>query len=227
MKYLPSLCITLLSCSALAGCASPAPCYENGAHPDALRSIYVVRRGWHTGVVVAAADWPNQSWSVLDDFRNVDYLEFGWGDERFYQAEENTFWLGLRAALWPTPSVVHVIGLQSPETARANEIVRVRVPLQGLRRLAAAIEDEFAERRPSPEGSPLAAAPMPNRFYEAKHSFFFPRMCNWWIATRLQEVGCAIEPGSVIAASSVMRKARGFARAEHGTSSGNAAAAPQ
>lgn len=202
---------TLLLCS-ITGCSSTGKCFVSGALPDSLRSIYVVRRGWHTGIVVAAADWPNRGWILLTDFPNVDYLEFGWGDERFYQAERNTLWLGSRAALWPTSSVIHVIGLPAPVTgnAHADEIVEVRIPIDGLRRLTTAIEQEFAGDRPTPSGSALSSAPTPNRFYEAKRSFFFPLMCNWWIATRLQEAGCPIQPWSVVTASRVMREAREF-----------------
>ena len=216
MKYLALLFMTLLVCSTLVACASSRPCYESGMQPDSLQSIYVVRRGWHTGIVVATEDWPNQNWALLADFDDVEYIEFGWGDERFYKAEENTFWQGSRAALWPTDSVIHVIGLYDPrsEDALANEIVEVRISAEGLERLAKAIEQEFTDNAPSPSTDTLRAAPAPNRFYEAKRTFFFPRMCNWWTATRLKEAGCPIQPWSVIAASRVMREARGFAERE-------------
>src|SRR5687768_10757927 len=110
----------------VAGCSTMDTCYEYGASPETLRTIYVIRRGWHTGVAVAKHDWPNRQWSLLNDFSDSDYLEFGWGDARFYQAERNTFWLGVRAALWPTASVIHVIGLNDPmSNAQAEAIVPV------------------------------------------------------------------------------------------------------
>jgi hypothetical protein len=193
-------------------------CYDQGERLESLRTIYVVRRGWHTGVVVAKQDWPNREWALLEEFPDSAYLEFGWGDERFYQAEKNTFWLGMRAALWPTSSVVHVIGIREPtaDDVRADEIVAVRVPITGLRTLTHAIEREFAGARPVRTGVSASGMPVPNWFYEAKRSFYFPRMCNWWIASRLAEAGCPIRPWSVIAASRVMREAREFAREPHG-----------
>ena len=94
-----------IGCAALAcgmsACASNHPCYDEGTPTSALRTIYIVQRGWHTGVAVPVADWPNKQWRVLGEFLNVEHLEFGWGDERFYQAEENTLWLNL--ATW-TPT---------------------------------------------------------------------------------------------------------------------------
>jgi uncharacterized protein (TIGR02117 family) len=208
--------VLLLVCS-LPGCATGSACLDDSTPPELARSIYIVKRGWHTGVAIAAADWPNPNWSVLADFPDSDYLEFGWGDERFYQAEPETVWLGVRAALWPTSSVVHVIGVRTPiiEHIEANDIVELRVSADGLRRMAEAIEREFTERDPTAMPVSLSAAPKPNHFYSAKRKFFFPRMCNWWIASRLQEANCPIQPWSVVGASRIMREARAF---ESGTS---------
>lgn len=206
----------ILLCAALAftisACASTQACYEEGTPADALRTIYIVQRGWHTGVAISAADWPNQRWGLLREFPTVEHLEFGWGDEVFYQAEENTVWMGSRAALWPTPSVIHVIGYATPTPSniQANAVVAVQVSAEGLQRMAAAIEREFGNERPIASGPEVPWAPAPNRFYKARGSFYFPHMCNWWIATRLQEAGCPILPWTVVTASRVLREARGF-----------------
>lgn len=193
-------------------CASNPHCYEPGTAATELRTIFVVKRGWHTGVLVPVADWPNARWSVLEDFSTADLLEFGWGDTRFYQSEENTFAMGVRAALWPTPSVIHVIGLDSTEAsdARANEIVPVRVSTGGLRALIAGIEREFAADQPKPTGQKVSWAPDPNRFYDAKGAFYFPRMCNGWVAKRLEDAGCPIRPWTILTAGQVIRNARSF-----------------
>jgi uncharacterized protein (TIGR02117 family) len=205
--------VVLLSALAASGCASVrSPVFD--APPESLRSIYVVRRGWHTGVALPTADWPNQDWSVLAQFAEADYLEFGWGDRRFYQSEPNTFWETVRAVLWPTPSVVHVIGLENPvvDNAHALDIVEVRVPIDRLTVLATAIEQEFTSRAPTQTGTLLVSTPDPNAFFKARRRFFFPRMCNWWTASRLREAGCLVTPGTTIRAARVMHDARVCAR---------------
>ncbi len=205
----------MLLASLLAGCASNDACYEPGVPEETLRSVYVIKRGWHTGVAVAAADWPNRNWSVLADFPRSRYLEFGWGDARFYQAEEETWWLAVRAAFFSTSSAIHVIGFQdpTPNALIADEVIEVRVSAEGLRQLAQAIEQEFAQSAPAPNGASLEATPKPNEFYEGKRRFFFPRMCNWWTAKRLNEGGCPIAAWSVVSANRILREARGFAHA--------------
>jgi uncharacterized protein (TIGR02117 family) len=207
------LCATVLLASVLAGCASRDSCYEPTTSPESLRSVYVIKRAWHTGIAVAAKDWPNRDWSVLRDFPDSDYLEFGWGDARFYQAEEESLWLGVRAALFSTSSAVHVIGFDrpAPDALMADEIVEVRVSAQGLKQLALSIEQEFAQAEPVATGASLYATPRPNKFYSAKRRFFFPRMCNWWTAKRLGESSCPIAAWSVISANRMVREARGFA----------------
>lgn len=200
----------------LAGCASAIGSGSRElATTDSLRSIYVARRAWHTGILIAREDWPHRDWAVLADFPRADYLEFGWGEERYYQAERNTFWQGVRAAFWPNSSVIHVIGLHAPVTAtvQADDLVQVRIPAERLRAIASAIEQEFVERSPQPIGSTHPWAPTPNRFYKAKRTFYFARMCNWWIATRLRQAGCPVLPWTVITASRVMREARECAQA--------------
>jgi uncharacterized protein (TIGR02117 family) len=213
-RKLISLAVVLLLVCALPGCATGGACLDDSTPPELVRSIYIVKRGGHTGVAIASADWPDRNWSVLADFPGSDYLEFGWGEERFYQAEPETVWLGIRAALWANASVVHVIGVRSPiaDNIYANEVVEVRVSADGLRRMAEAIQREFTERSPVATPVSLSAAPKPNRFYSAKRRFFFPRMCNWWIASRLEEANCPIEPWSVVTAGQVMRRVRAFER---------------
>ena len=213
------LCITLSGCVlavclAATGCAGLPSQVINGS-PEPLRSIYVVRRGWHTGVAVPTVDWPNRNWSLLREFPEADYLEFGWGDERYYQAERATIWLAIRAALWPTASVIHVIGLREPllDNVHAADVVEVSIPVDRLQTLATAIEQDFAGDEPIPTEVTLRSAPQPNRFFKGRQSFFFPRMCNWWTATRLHDAGCPIAPATVIYASRVIDEARECAAA--------------
>lgn len=193
----------------LAGCSSAKTCLDPAASDETLHSIYVVRRAQHTGIIIRADDWPTPSF-LINDFPKADYLEFGWGDAEYYQAEKETIWLGSRAALWPTASVIHVIGLTAPldKNARAEDLVEVRISHAGLLELVDAINAEFAAQ--TPVGRELQSTPRPNRFYNARRSFFFPRMCNWWTAERLKDAGCPIAAWSVITASRVMREARGF-----------------
>lgn len=107
------------------------------AAASSLRTIFVIRHGWHTGIVVRAADVPEAAWPARHDFAGGDYLEVGWGDREYYQAPDPSAWLALRALFWTTPGVLHVVGFSGPVERyfTAAEIVELRVSEQGLARL--------------------------------------------------------------------------------------------
>jgi hypothetical protein len=212
-RQLMSVISAIFLLVSMPGCATNQSCHETDARAEEMRSVYVVRRAQHTGIAIAAADWPNRNWSLLADFAGSDYLEFGWGEARYYQAETETWWMAVRAALWPNESVIHVIGAPSPtvENLHAEDLVEVRISSDGLRQMAEAIEREFTQMAPTATPVSLRAFPKPNHFYSARRRFFFPRMCNWWVASRLQEASCPIAPWSVVTAGRIMREARSFA----------------
>ena len=214
-RQLLSWCVMALLACMLAGCVSNDSCYGPATAPESLRSVYVVKRGWHTGIAIAAADWPNRDWSVLRDFPESRYLEFGWGDARFYQAEEETWWMAVRAAFFSTSSSIHGIGFDRPAAAplRADEVGEVRVTAEGLQRLAESVEREFKQEQPVANGASLQVTPQPNKFYDARRRFYFPRMCNWGTAKRLEEGNCPVAGWSVVSANRMVREARGFAGA--------------
>ena len=75
------------------------------------KDVYVVSHGWHTGFVISAQDMYKQMPALKLRFPGALYIEFGWGDKGFYQANEITTGLTLRAIFWPTDSVVHAVAL--------------------------------------------------------------------------------------------------------------------
>ena len=95
-----ALALAVLAC----GCAAQSnPGTLPGADAQATtHRVHVVRHGWHSGIVVRAADVPMQAWPARREFADAEYLEVGWGDRAYYQAPDPSAWLGLRALLWPT-----------------------------------------------------------------------------------------------------------------------------
>jgi hypothetical protein len=72
--------------ASLTSCALPAR--APGATADASRVIYIVRRDFHTGIAIAAEQWPQRSWPLLTAFPTARYLEFGRGDAACCQAAD-------------------------------------------------------------------------------------------------------------------------------------------
>ena len=76
--------------------------YEKSASEATIHAIYIVNHEWHTGIVIPSAPIYSALPALAERFNHTPYLEFGWGDESFYQANEIDFWLILQAIFWPT-----------------------------------------------------------------------------------------------------------------------------
>lgn len=209
----PTLAVRRMRLLALAGCllgaACAAPRVVEGppAEPPA-RAIHLVSHGWHTGIAIARADLP-EGFPALADFPHADVLEFGWGDAEFYPAAEPSLWQGLRALLWPTPSVLHVAALRGDLAATfpTSTIVRLEISEAGLGRLLEFIRAEFQR---DIHGRPVSVAPGlygASRFYRGQRSFHFPHTCNWWTAQGLLAAGIPVEPALALTAHGLLRQA--------------------
>jgi len=180
------------------GCAARA----NHVAPSAqgtqapVRHLHVVRHGLHSGIVVRAADVPEGAWPVRRDLAGAEYLEVGWGDRAYYQAPDPSLLLGLRALLWPTASALHMVAFSGPLRSNfpAAEIVTLKVSLQGLDRLVAAVA---ASHELDAAGRPILLGPGlygTSRFYASRDSFHLFATCNVWTAAMLREAGVPVSP---------------------------------
>lgn len=179
-------------------------------------SIYVVNHGWHTGLIVRRADIPAGLWPESGDFPGADYLELGWGDWDYYQANDPGLWLTLKAAFWPTASVLHVVGIRGNLFDRFGgfEIIRLDPGSLGFAELAAFIDQSFARG-----GKARALAIGPglvvghSYFYVAHGRFHLFNTCNGWTARALEAAGYPMGIFRPLTADQVMAKARPFAAA--------------
>ena len=136
----PALWVTARLCALLMAAMTAA------AHAE---EFFVVRHGWHSGIVVARADIPPGTLPpgvVARDFAGCRCLEFGWGDRSFYTAPKPTVPMALRAALIPGPSVLHVAGFTLPpaRTHQWAETVAVRCTHEEFAALCRSLGETFA-----------------------------------------------------------------------------------
>lgn len=204
----PSAAGLLVAVAVAAGCATGIAAGP-GAPPAATgdeRTLYVVRHGWHTGIVVRAADVPERAWPARRDFPGADYLEVGWGDRAYYQASDPGVWLALRALLWPTPGVLHVVAFAGPVERHfaTAEIVELRVTSDGFARLVDAIG---ASHELDASGAPIALGKGlygTSRFYASREAFHLFKTCNVWTAQVLREAGLPVAAAPALTAEGLM-----------------------
>ncbi|MGZ8436524.1 MAG: DUF2459 domain-containing protein [Candidatus Binatia bacterium] len=200
-----SLLLAILLAFLAAGCATRVELVNATVAEAAPKFVYVVSHGWHTGIVIARADLP-ENWPGLEDFARADYLEFGWGDAEFYPAKEGTLWLAIKALFWPTPSVLHVAGITGNVTAffPASRMVRINLLESGFVRLLRFIRDTYwlgNEGRAIPVAAGLYGD---GNFYQARGKFYFPKTCNYWTVVALREAGFPVIPLLAVTAGGVL-----------------------
>lgn len=191
-----------------AACASSSPIVERAEEDlDGNRVvIYVVGHGWHTGIIVPAADIMARLPALKTRFKATPYLEFGWGDKDFYQAEEPGGGLAVKALLWHTEAVMHVVAV-APDVHvffSTSEIHRLCL-LPG--HYAALLDFIAGSFRLSEAGAaiPLGGGLCSNsNFYEAVGHYTLFNTCNTWTAKGLKSAGLDIDPTFKARASSVM-----------------------
>ena len=192
------------------GCAAPVKGLLPPAEGEAVRFVYVVSHGWHTGIVLRRRDIPERVWPEHSDFAGSEYVEVGWGDRDFYQAEEPTSGLALKAAVWTTSSVLYVAGFSHPPDRflQPGDVEEVRLSARGLDELGAFIGKAHA-RDDRGRAIPLGPGPAPNsRFYLARGRYSLLNTCNNWVARALRAAGCPITPLYAVTARNVMFQVR-------------------
>jgi uncharacterized protein (TIGR02117 family) len=196
------------------GCVGPVRGLYPPAPGEAVKSVYVVNHGWHTGIVVRRHDVAEALWPELGDFADSEYVEVGWGDRDFYQALEATSGQALKAILWSTASVLHVAGFSAPPERAfpGRDIVEVTLLERSLERLVVFIRDAYA-RDEAGRAIPLGPGQYSySRFYLAREKYFLLKTCNNWTARALRAAGFPITPLYAVTARNVMYQAGQFGR---------------
>jgi len=179
---------------------------------SAARTLHVVGHGWHTGIVLRAADVPADAWPARADFPDAQYLEIGWGNRAYYQAADPGAWLALKAAFWPAPSVLHVVAFDGAVERyfSAAEVIELDVSEAGLQRL---IKHLRASHERDAAGRPVVLGPGlygRSRFYASHERFHLFKTCNVWVAAALREAGLPVTPS--INAGALMARLRTLGR---------------
>ncbi|WP_167784679.1 DUF2459 domain-containing protein [Ramlibacter rhizophilus] len=207
MSHLPAThtCRAILLAALLAsGCASPP---EPPPAPE--RTVFVVRHGWHTGIVFRSQDLPADS-PLRTSFPRAHHIEVGWGDRAFYPAREPGLVLGLRALLWPTPGALHVVGLAGPPALAwpDSTVVEVGVTAGGLDRMHERVRGSFARDAGGalePLGPGLYGD---SRFYASRESFHAFKTCNVWTAQVLRAGGLPTVPAAALTSGMLLNQIR-------------------
>lgn len=192
----------------LCACAGKPYAVPAAGVPTEPRNVqaFVVSHGWHTGLVIPGAVLNRHIPALESRFGTPAYYEVGWGDKGFYQAQEITTGLSLRAMFWSSGAVLHAVAIaDTPGRSFPNsEIAPLCLSAEQVESVARFLSDSFA-RDPSGSVLPLTKGIYgDSQFYDGVGRYAMLNTCNVWTAKGLSSAGLDISPGTKLTAGSVM-----------------------
>lgn len=171
----------------------------------AAETVWVVGNGFHSSLGLRAGDLPG--WNFRGA-HGVDHVLVGWGDAQWYrgQVTAGTF---CSAVFWPTPSVLHVVPVRGGFAQRYphSDVVRLELPRAQFAEFVKGLDGAFArDARGRVIGAGDGFQPQ-SHFFAGRESFYFPKMCNYWVAEKLQNGGLRISKAGSLTASGLMHQA--------------------
>jgi len=214
MNFLVQLCLSkqavclFVFSALLAGCSSKpyAVKLPEDIPVSGRNEIYVVSHGWHTGLVLPAKNIQDRLPGLKQRFGNTPWIEFGWGDKGFYQANEITIGLTFRAMFWSSGSVIHAVAVAGDiqEFFPNSDVRKLCFSDAALSSLLDFMEGSFA-RNPQGEIVALKDGIYGNsQFYDGVGVYHMFNTCNKWTAKGLQSAGMDVSPMLKLTSGSVM-----------------------
>ena len=176
--------------------------------------VYVADWGYHTSIIVEQpAGWELGSLGA----GSAPYIEYAWGERRFYMESNYRPDVLFAAVFLPTESVTYVESwrLDPARFARPRALYARDVDASQLLALVEALEGTM---RRAPDGQRPAPYPAASgysgRFYRAHGAYLWSHDCNRWTVDRLAAAGIAHGGVGVIFSGQVQGQLIGFRRVE-------------
>lgn len=201
----------ILLATLLFGCTTPQDNATTLASCGPSRTFHIVSHGWHAGVVIASRDLAERVPELTAGLGAARLVELGWGDAAYYQTPEPTMSLALRAVLYPTDAVLHVVTISAADPRSefpGSTVVTLTVPASGYERLLDHLVETF-ER--TPDGAPIALGAGlygDSRFYRARGRFHAFNTCNTWVARGVATTGYPLRSPTVVTTEGLLTELR-------------------
>jgi uncharacterized protein (TIGR02117 family) len=201
----PILSVSLI---VLAGCSTmeAAPSVADG---PPVATVYVVDRGWHTDIGLAADDVGGPLAGVKQPFPGVRYLTFGFGERAFYASRHTDLFTMLRALL-PSRAAILVTALSAPpaDAFGREHVVALPLTVTDRARLEAFLWS-YLYKGANGQAQVLGPGPYPGSlFYAAAGTYDAAFTCNTWTADGLHLADLPVSADGVVFAGQVMSRVR-------------------
>ncbi len=176
---------------------------------DRAYQVAVVDWGYHTAVIV---EQPKEWQLGPPGVEAAPFVEYAWGDRRFYLESDFRPHALFATLFLPTESVLYVQGRRElPREGGPERIVVRTVSAKTLHELVANLERYARHDSAGTRLAPFApTAGYRGRFYPAHGRYLWSRDCNWWTVAQLARAGLADDAAGVLFTPQVFARLRGF-----------------
>jgi uncharacterized protein (TIGR02117 family) len=191
----------------VAACSvEPAVVKSIATNASGKNKVYVVNHGWHTGFAIPADKVNKFLPLVKKRFDKASYIEFGWGDKGFYQANEITTGLTIQAIFWPTESVVHVVSVPNEVTEyfQNSQVIVICLSAANMDSLMQFISNSFFKNEEGKVKKLKKGIYGDSQFYKGIGDYYLMNTCNKWTAKGLKSAGLDLLPTFKLTAGSIM-----------------------
>jgi len=161
---------------------------------SSVKTVHVVHYSWHSGIIIKKSDIPAYLIPEKADFPRAEFIEIGWGNKAFYQAQEFKLDVAMKALFIPGPSVMYVYGFNNqPAKEYLNaKIATLYFSSVSFNQLLRTINDTFDRKGQERAPATLILTDRNARFYDALGSYSVANTCNIWTAKVLKSGGVPV-----------------------------------
>lgn len=176
--------------------------------------IYLMMKGWHTGIILEVNEASLQHIPELADFKHKKYVDIGWGNAEYYRIPGFDIKLGLKALLVPSPSALKVKGFDldaEDYISTADYALEFALSPREFQNICAALSRSYMKNT---NGKPEI---LENRkdiiiFYKAEELYHLFNTCNTWAGGVIQNGGFDVSTSGVISAKQLFDEVKDFGR---------------
>jgi len=172
-------------------------------YADSLKEIYLIKQYWHTAIVINKSDIDLNFLEELNINESSKLVDFGWGDEEFYQHPGFDSGLAFKALFYKTPSTLRVESIVISKQLYfdiSEVVIKMDVTDEQLSDITEYIRNTmFKDKNNTPEILSVHGFGA-IKFYRAKGDYHLFNTCNTWIANCLVKAGFNIEDNIILTA---------------------------
>jgi hypothetical protein len=157
--------------------------------------LHFIRDGIHTHLALPAEVLIKAVPQLGPYFSDCLWIRVGWGDYRYYGAEHQPLWLGLRALFLPTGAVVGLLGSNDLREALSPSATVYSISLNGplMDSVALFISCHF-KLDGGNQLTKVRDRHCGTQFFKSRGIYLFLNTCNNWTAYGLSQAGLRLLP---------------------------------